>query len=113
MSPKHKNYETSSSNIFADLGLGEADDLMARAKLLFKVAKLIKASKLTQREVAERLGISQPKVSMLIHGKLSAFSTDTLIRYLSTLGCKVEIRVQKPKTHAAIFRRKGHIGVSP
>jgi predicted XRE-type DNA-binding protein len=112
---KQKNesdeYEVSSGNIFADLGLDQSDELLARAKLLNSVSTLIKNSGLAQKEVAERLGITQPKVSMLVNGQLSAFSADTLIHYLSILGCEVQIHVQKPRSRRGIFLHKGHIAV--
>jgi len=105
------DYEVSSGNVFADLGLDQPEELLARAKLLHSVSSLIKNSGLSQQEVADRLGISQPKVSMLVSGRLTAFSTDTLIHYLSILGCEVEIRVKKPRSKTGIFRRKGCIAV--
>src|SRR4051812_38323266 len=104
-------YEISSGNVFADLGLEQSDELLARAKLLDDVSTLIKNSGLAQKEVAEKLGITQPKVSMLVSGQLSAFSTDSLIHYLSILGCEVQIRVKKPRSRAGIFLHRGHIAV--
>lgn len=104
-------YEASSGNVFADLGLEQSDELLARAKLLNDVSILIKNSGLSQKDVAERLGISQPKVSMLVSGKLSAFSADTLIHYLSILGCEVQIRVKMPRSRRKIFLQKGHVAV--
>lgn len=104
-------YELSSGNVFADLGLEQSEELLARAKLLNDVSTLIKNSGLSQREVANKLEITQPKVSMLVSGKLSAFSTDTLIHYLFILGCEVQIRVKKPRSKTGIFRHKGHIAV--
>ena|SRR3990167_1629502 len=106
-----KDYEVATGNIFEDLGLDQPDELMARAKLLHQVSSLIKNSGLSQKEVAKKLGISQPKVSMLVGGRLSAFSTDSLIHYLSILGCEVEIRVKKPRSKVGIFRNKGCIAV--
>lgn len=111
MTKENIDYEVSSGNIFADLGLKESEELLARAKLLYDVGSLIKASQLSQETIAKKLGISQPKVSMLVSGKLSAFSTDTLLHYLSLLGCNVEIRVLKPRSRIGIFRHKGHISV--
>jgi predicted XRE-type DNA-binding protein len=104
-------YEISSGNIFADLKLDQPEELLARAKLLNDVSVLIKNSGLSQKEVAERLRISQPKVSMLVNGQLSAFSADTLIHYLSLLGCEVQIRIKKPRSRRGIFHHKGHIAV--
>ena len=111
--PKHKekDYEVTKGNVFKDLGLDQPEELLARSKLLTEVCKLIKASKRTQKEIAVELGITQSKVSLLMRGRLSAFSTETLIHYLSLLGCNVNIRVQKPKSKSDILKRKGHIAV--
>ncbi len=61
MSKQSKDYEVTTSNIFADLGLNEPDELLAKAKLLHEVGSLIKASNLSQQEVAKKLGITQPR----------------------------------------------------
>ena len=76
-----------------------------------QVGDLIENSKISQREVAKKLGITQPKVSMLVSGRLSAFSTETLFHYLNILGCEVEIRVKKPRSGVGIFKHKGCIAV--
>lgn len=111
--PKAKKleWEESSGNVFVDLELDQSDELLARSKLLHQVSILIKHSSLSQKEVAKKLGITQPKVSMLVTGRLSEFSTDSLLHYLSILGCEVEIRVKKPRSRVGIFRRKGCIEV--
>ena len=106
-----KEYEVSTDNIFADLGLDQPNELLAKAKLLHEVGGLIKNSNLSQSEVARKLGITQPKVSMLTSGRLSAFSTDTLLHYLAVLGCDVKIHVKKPRSRVGIFRHKGRIAV--
>ena len=111
MSKQNKENEVTTDNIFADLELDQPDELLAKAKLLHEVTSLIKASNLSQIEVALKLGITQPKVSMLASGRLSAFSTDTLLHYLSVLGCEVQIRVKKPRSRLGIFRHKGCIAV--
>lgn len=108
---KETDYEVTEGNVFAALGCNQPDELLARAKLLDQVSSLIKNSGFSQQEAAKRLGITQPKVSMLVTGRLSEFSTDTLIHYLSTLGCEVEIRVKKPRSRIGIFRHKGCIAV--
>ncbi len=111
MNKKSKKHEAVTDNIFADLGLEQSDELLARAKLLHEVGSLIKASSLSQKDVAQKLGITQPKVSMLVSGRLSAFSTETLLHYLSILGCDVQIKVKKPRTIVEIFGHKGCIAV--
>ena len=83
----------SSGNVFADLGLANADELLIKAELVRQISNLIDARDLTQIEAAKILGIDQPKVSALLNGRLSGFSTDRLFRFLNSLGSDVEIRV--------------------
>ena len=84
---------SSSGNVFADLGLPNPDELLIKAELAHQISELISARQLTQTEAAELLGIDQPKVSALIRGKLSGFSTERLFRFLNALGSNVEIRI--------------------
>lgn len=111
MSKQFDDYEVTEDNIFAALEREDSEELLARAKLLHQVSSLIKKSGLSQKEVAKKLQISQPKVSMLVTGRLSEFSADSLLHYLSLLGCEVEIRVKRPRSKIGIFRRKGGIAV--
>lgn len=108
---KKDDFHVTKGNIFEDLGLENSDELLVKTKLMMEVSKLIKASNLTQKEIGERLGISQPKVSMLISGKISAFSNDTLMHYLSLLGCGVEIHLKKPRYRAKTNIKRGRIAV--
>ncbi len=107
---KETDYEVDEGNIFAAIGRKDANELVARSELLDDVSNLIEKSGLTQHEVAKKLGIKQSKVSMLVNGHLSEFSTDTLLHYLTVLGCKVEIRVRKPRRQN-IFSSRGRIAV--
>lgn len=107
---KETAYEVDEGNIFAAIGLRDSDEPVARSELLDEVGNLIEKSGLTQYEVAKKLGIKQSKVSMLVNGHLSEFSTDTLLHYLAILGCKVEIRVRKPRRQN-IFSNRGGIAV--
>lgn len=111
MVKRKEDYDVTEGNVFADLGLDQPQELLARSKLLTEVCKLIRSSKRTQKEIATELGITQSKVSLLMQGRLSAFSTETLMHYLSLLGCNVDIRVQKPRTRSGILKRKGSIAV--
>ena len=97
-------------NIFEDLGLKDSEELAARSDLLSEVNRLIRSSKLAQKDIAKVLGISPPKVSLLTTGKLSVFSTDTLMKYLTLLGCSIEIKL---KSNVSLGRniRKGHMTV--
>ena len=69
-----------SGNVFADLGFDkeEAANLLVRARLMSRLIDYIEAEGLTQEKAALRLGIHQPRVSMLMRGKIEAFSIDAL-----------------------------------
>lgn len=103
-----KNVTT--DNIFADLGLDDSDEMVTRSDLMSEVVNLIRKSDLTQKEIAEILGISAPKVSALMTGKINDFSNDTLVNYLTLLGCNVEIRVL-PQRRVSRSVKRGEIKV--
>jgi predicted XRE-type DNA-binding protein len=84
----------SSGNVFADLGLENSDELLVKAELARKISRIITQQHMTQTQAAELLGIDQPKVSALINGKLSGFSTVRLFRFLNALDRDVEIVVK-------------------
>lgn len=91
--------QQSSGNVFADLELPNPEEMLTKAELAGQIGQIIKKKHLTQVEAAELLGIDQPKVSALIRGKLSGFSTERLFRFLNALGRDVEIVVKrKPKS---------------
>src|SRR3954453_20144730 len=86
--------EPSSGNVFADLGLKNPEELLAKAELVQRISDIIAERKLTQARAAKVLGIDQPKVSALLRGKLDGFSIDRLFRFLNALGRDVEISVR-------------------
>ena len=92
----------SSGNVFRDLGFGseEAANLQVRATLMVELARLIKAKRLTQREAAKVFGVSQPRVSDLIGGKIGRFSIDALVELLGRMGRRVEVTT-KPQSRVA------------
>ena len=87
-------YEEGSGNVFADLGLVEADELFTRAQIGFHVYTLLKRRKLKQREMAKLLGIAQPDVSHLMNGHYSRFTADKLLDFLRRLDQTVIIRIR-------------------
>jgi predicted XRE-type DNA-binding protein len=91
----------SSGNVFADLGLPDADECLAKSKLAVEIFRVVKARRLTQATTGTLLGISQPKVSALFRGRLEGFSTDRLFRFLNALGCDVQITVSAPHPRKA------------
>ena len=86
----------STGNVFRDLGFRreEAEHLLVRADLMIQVQKLIAAQRLKQREAAEILRVSQPRVSDLLQGRIDLFSTDALIDMLARLGARVRLTVK-------------------
>ena len=92
----------SSGNVFADLNLPHADDLLAKAELAAKIIAEIQRRRITQAQAAEILRIDQPKISALKQGKLSGFSIERLMRLLLLLGRDIEIQVKtKPRSRSA------------
>jgi predicted XRE-type DNA-binding protein len=92
--PKHEvDYVVSSGNVFADLGLPDPEEALAKAELANKISVLIQERKLTQAKAAKLLGIDQPKVSMLLRGRLTGFSLERLMRFLLLLGQDIKISV--------------------
>jgi len=93
MSDEDFRIEEGSGNVFADLGLPDAEDRMTKADLAMQIALAIRKRRMTQTKVAEMLAIDQPKVSRLLRGQLSGFSTERLIHFLTLLGRDVTIVV--------------------
>lgn len=83
----------SSGNVFADLGLPDADERMLKAQLAIQIRRFIEAKGWTQTEAAGAVGLDQPKVSHLLRGRLSGFSVDRLLNILNRLGHSVEVRI--------------------
>jgi predicted XRE-type DNA-binding protein len=90
----NREFTPSSGNVFADLNLAHAGDLLAKAELAAKIIAEIQRRRLTQSQAAAILGIDQPKVSALKQGKLSGFSIERLMRFLLVLGRDIEITVK-------------------
>lgn len=93
MSEELPEHFVGSDNIFADFGLPDAEEMMARAKLMVRVTALIEERGLTQARAAEVLGTNQPTVSDLMRGKINKFSLSRLISFLNALGQEVQIKV--------------------
>lgn len=110
---KKLDYEVTEGNVFAALGIDEHEELLAKSKLLSQVSSLIKKSGLSQEAIGKKLGISQSRVSLLVGGRLSEFSTDSLLHFLSALGCDIKIQATKPRSRVKLFKKKGRISVNP
>ena len=95
MSEEVECYE-GSGNVFADIGLENADELLARAQIGVEVLKILQARKLRQREIATLLGIQQSEVSHLMNGHFSRFSEGKLLAFLKKLDREVILVINQP-----------------
>lgn len=89
--------QRSSGNVFRDVGFGpeEAEHLRIRADLMIEVRRLIKARRLTQARAAKLFGVTQPRISNLVRGRIDLFSIDTLIDMLAQAGVRVNLSVRR------------------
>ncbi len=97
--------EGSSGNIFADLGLANAEELGTKLRLSVVVNQLLDARGLTQVEAARVLGVTQPKVSALRGYKLEGFSVERLMHFVTALehDVVIEIRPKAKKREAKVM----------
>jgi predicted XRE-type DNA-binding protein len=103
--PKDLECESSSGNVFADLGIENAEEELTKANLVWEITQILKKKKLTQAQAAKIMGINQPKVSALMHWKLDGFSVERLLHFLNALGQDIDIilRAKPPKRKHAII----------
>lgn len=99
---KAETVDEGSGNVFVDLGFADADERKLRVQLAMQVNELIATRRLTQARVAQLFGIPQPHVSELKNYKLSRFSSERLLRFVTLLDRDVEIVIRpKAKGHAS------------
>jgi len=94
---KNIEFETSSGNVFTDLGIDDGEELKARGLIGFHVIELLKDKGMKQREITGLLGIKQAEVSHLLNGHFSRFSVDKLLEFLKCLNQKVTIQISPHK----------------
>lgn len=80
-----------SGNVFADLGLPNAEELLAKSTLVIEISRSIEARRLTQAKAAVLLGLDQPKISRLLRGDFKGFSMQRLMTMLTRLGRDIDI----------------------
>ena len=91
---KYHDVEVGSGNVFADLGLPNPEERLAKATLAHRICKIMTARRLTQTKAAVLFGVDQPKVSALVRGQLRGFSAERLFGFLNALGQDVEITIR-------------------
>lgn len=99
--------EQGSTNVYADLGIPHAEEMLVKAQLATKIGDIIKRRKLTQVQAAELLNIPQPKLSGLLRGQFRGISEAKMLECLTRLGRDVEIIVKA----APRSRSEGHVSV--
>lgn len=89
----------SSGNVFKDLGFPpeEAAHLLIRTDLMLQIERVLKERGLTQAKAAALLGITQPRVSDLVRGRIDLFSIDSLVDLLARLGVSVTLRTRRSR----------------
>jgi predicted XRE-type DNA-binding protein len=108
MRRKRETVDAGTGDVFVDLGFADAAERKLRVQLAMRLNELIAEHGLTQAKAAALFGIPQPHVSDLKHYKLSRFSSERLLRFLTLLDRDVEI-VIRPKAKG---RSPGHLLVS-
>ena len=96
--------EHGSTNVYADLGMPNADEMQVKAQLATKIGEIIRRRKLTQVEAAQLLGIPQPKLSNMLRGQFRGISETKMLECLTRLGRNVRIVVSRSRT-------SGHVSV--
>ncbi|WP_028081462.1 helix-turn-helix domain-containing protein [Solimonas soli] len=98
--------ETGSGNVFADLGLPDAEKLKIKSGLVIEITRAVRRLGLTQEEAGRRMGIAQPKVSAMLRGDFTHLSERKLMDCLNRLGYDIEIKVKPAR------RAMGHLTVA-
>ncbi len=101
--------ESSSGNVFADLGFENADEMLAKAQLVHAISKAMASKGVNQTDLAKMIGIDQSKVSKLLRGITEGFSSDRLLRILNSLDQDIEIIIRaRPQSE----KREAHVSVA-
>ena len=87
--------EIGSDNVYADLGDSQADEMLVKARLAFKIGEIIKQRHLTQVEAADLLDLTQPKLSGLLRGQLRGVSQTKMLKCLNRLSRDAQIAIRK------------------
>ena len=93
----------STGNVFEDLGFPreEAENLKVRSSLMATIREIIQKEGLTQVRAAELFGVTQPRISDLVRGKIELFSIDALVNMVAASGRHVDISIETSKDEAA------------
>lgn len=90
-----EGFVQSSGNVFDDLGFKQPEEMQAKAQIAYFISQIINHRHLTQKEAAAELGLTQPKVSNIMAGRLDGFSLEKLMMLMVKLNRDVEIVIKK------------------
>jgi predicted XRE-type DNA-binding protein len=102
-----KEIQASSGNVYADLAVEQAEQMLIKAQLADKIREIIQKRKLTQQQAAALLGIPQSKLSNMLRGQFRGISESKMLDCLTRLGRDVQIVVGRPRRSSTL----GHIAV--
>ncbi len=94
---KKRKFEAGSGNVFADIGVRDPEEALMKAQLAMAIGKLIRKLDMTQAEATVKLEVDQPKISMLLNGRLRDFSVERLFRFLNALEQDIRIVISPHK----------------
>lgn len=88
-----------SENVFIDCGFppAETENLRIRAKMMVPLTGYIQERKITQSRAARIMGVSQPRISDLVRGKIGRFTIDTLVNMLNAAGLRIDLHITAPR----------------
>lgn len=112
MTSKKIAVHESSGNIFADLGLPDADNHFLKAQIVAELYRLTSERKLTQAKAGSLMGVSQPEVSRLFKGSFREYSIERLMAFLTAFDRDVEI-VSRPRPKHTRKSQPGRITFKP
>jgi predicted XRE-type DNA-binding protein len=104
--PKRTQVEEGSGNVFADIGLPNPEEALAKAEIARQVNRLLSERGMSQVQAGALLGIAQPRVSDLARGRLGKFSLGKLLQFARLAGIDVEIRM-RPSSKPGLKVRGG------
>lgn len=94
MKKRRSKVEVGSGNVFVDLGLPDAEDLLLKSQIVVELHRLIKVRKLSQTAAAKRIGIGQPDLSNVLRGRFRGYSAERLMRMITAFDQDVDIIVR-------------------
>jgi predicted XRE-type DNA-binding protein len=83
--------EEGTGNVYADLGMADADEMIVKAQLATKIGEIIKSRKWSQQQAADVLGLTQPKLSKMLRGQFRGISEAKMLNCLARLGRDIQI----------------------